>query len=77
MKIGISTLGFRELTNAQLAKELVAAGKGDLDYKKFVTLAAKHAPLAPLILEYVGIKDYPDALAHLRGAMRATGVKEE
>lgn len=54
----------------------VAAGKGDLDYKKFVTLAAKHAPNAPLILEYVGIKDYKEALAHLRGAMRATGVNE-
>jgi len=55
----------------------VAAGKGDVDYKKFVTLAAKHAPRAPLILEYVGPDDYRDALAHLRGAMRTAGVKED
>lgn len=55
----------------------VAAGKGDLDYKKFVTLAAKHTPKVPLILEYVGPKDYQDALAHLRGAMKEAGVKED
>lgn len=55
----------------------VGAGKGDLDYPKFVTLAAKHTPHAPLILEYVGAKDYADALAHLRGAMHSAGVKEE
>ncbi|MBI5799141.1 MAG: sugar phosphate isomerase/epimerase [Verrucomicrobia bacterium] len=55
----------------------VPAGKGDLDYKKLVTLAAKHASNAPLILEYVGISDYKDALAHLRGAMQAEGVKED
>lgn len=54
----------------------VAAGKGDLDYPKFVTLAAKHAPKAPLIMEYVGPDDYKAALAHLRGAMRQTGIKE-
>lgn len=54
----------------------VAAGKGDLDYKKFVTLAAKHTPHAPLILEYVGAKDYKDALTHLRAAIKEAGVKE-
>ena len=54
----------------------VAAGKGDIDYRRFVTLAAKHTPTAPLIFEYVGAKDYLDALAHLRGAMRAAGIKE-
>jgi sugar phosphate isomerase/epimerase len=47
----------------------VAAGKGDIDYKQFVSLAAKHTPNAPLVLEYVGTKDYKDALAHLRRAM--------
>ena len=31
-------------------------------------------PAAPLVLEYVGPKDYKDALAHLRGAMRSAGV---
>ena len=54
----------------------VAAGKGDLDYKRFVTLAAKHTPAAPLILEYVGSKDYVDARAHLRGALQAAGIAE-
>lgn len=49
----------------------VPAGEGDLDYPKFVALAAKHTPRAPLILEYVGPKNYRQALAHLRGAMRA------
>ncbi len=47
----------------------VPAGQGDLDYPKFVALAAKRTPKAPLILEYVGPKDYRHALAHLRGAM--------
>jgi hypothetical protein len=55
----------------------VGAGKGDLDYPKFVTLAAKHTHHAPLILEYVGVKDYADAQTHLRGAMHSAGVKEE
>jgi len=54
----------------------VAAGKGDLDYKRFVTLAAKHTPAAPLILEYVGSKDYLDARAVLRGALQAAGIAE-
>ena len=54
----------------------VAAGKGDLDYKQFVTLAAQHTPAAPLILEYVGAKDYRQALDHLRGALRAAEIGE-
>ncbi|MEA1950827.1 MAG: sugar phosphate isomerase/epimerase family protein [Planctomycetota bacterium] len=44
----------------------VAAGKGDLDYPKFVALAAKHTPEAPLIMEYVNPDTYKAALAHLR-----------
>ena len=36
----------------------VPAGQGDLDYVKFVTLAADHTPNAPLVLEYVGPSDY-------------------
>ena len=52
----------------------VAAGQGDLDYPKFVTLAAKHTPKAPLILEYVGPDDYRQALAHLQGAIRESGL---
>lgn len=55
----------------------VAAGKGDLDYKQFVTLAAQQTPDAPLVLEYVGQKDYKLALEHLRGAMAAAGIKEK
>jgi len=50
----------------------VPAGQGDLDYRRFVTLAAKHTPHAPLILEYVGPADYRQALAHLR----QTGLSE-
>lgn len=47
----------------------VAAGKGDLDYAKFVALAARHTPKAPLILEYVGANDYKQALQHLNDAI--------
>ena len=54
----------------------VAAGKGDLDYQKFVSLAAQHAPKAPLVLEYVGSADYRAALDHLRAAMRQAGIAE-
>ena len=52
----------------------VAAGKGDLDYHQFVTLAAQHTPHAPLVLEYVGLSDYRAALDHLRGALSAAGI---
>jgi sugar phosphate isomerase/epimerase len=54
----------------------VPAGQGSLDYEKLVTLATRHVPHAPLILEYVGPKDYQAALAHLRAAMKKTGVAE-
>jgi sugar phosphate isomerase/epimerase len=47
----------------------VPAGQGDLDYKEFVRLAARHTPKAPLILEYVGPDTYKQALAHLRQAI--------
>lgn len=52
----------------------VPAGQGSLDYVKFVTLAARHAPTAPLILEYVGPTDYRAALDHLRGALAQAGL---
>jgi sugar phosphate isomerase/epimerase len=55
----------------------VAAGQGDLDYPKFVSLAAQHTPHAPLILEYVGPADYQQALTHLRGTFRQVGVSEK
>jgi sugar phosphate isomerase/epimerase len=54
----------------------VAAGKGDLDYRRFVTLAARHAPRIPLIVEYAGTKDYRQALAHLRSTIREAGLTE-
>ena len=54
----------------------VAAGLGDIDYPKFITLAAQRTPAAPLILEYVGAEDYKQALAHLRKNMKAVGVSE-
>ena len=54
----------------------VAAGEGDLDYRKFVSLAAQRRPGAPLILEYVGAENFVQALAHLRGVMRDLGFAE-
>lgn len=54
----------------------VAAGEGDVDYVKFVTLAAKHTPGAPLILEYVNAATYRAALEHLRGAIKKAGLDE-
>jgi sugar phosphate isomerase/epimerase len=47
----------------------VPAGQGDLDYRRFVTLAAECTPHAPLILEYVGPDDYLQARAHLQQAL--------
>lgn len=44
----------------------VAAGEGDLDYRKFIALARQHCPQAPLILEYVNTQSYRSALAHVR-----------
>jgi sugar phosphate isomerase/epimerase len=52
----------------------VAAGKGDVDYRKFVSLAAKRTPKAPLILEYVGPENYEQSLEHLQKALRDAGV---
>jgi sugar phosphate isomerase/epimerase len=52
----------------------VAAGRGSLDYVKFVTLAAQLTPAAPLILEYVGPSDYRAALANLRAVLQQAGV---
>ncbi len=54
----------------------VAAGKGDVDYVKFVSLAAKYAPGAPLILEYVDAASYKEALDHLRDAIEKAGLRE-
>lgn len=51
----------------------VPAGQGDLDYERFVTLAAARTPHAPLILEYVGPHDYQQARAHLLQAIRKSG----
>ncbi len=53
----------------------VPAGQGSLDYGKFVTLAARHTPAAPLILEYVGPTDYRAALAHLRAELAKAGLQ--
>ena len=48
----------------------VAAGQGDLDYRKFVSLALRRTPRASLILEYVGPDNYRQALEHLQKALR-------
>jgi sugar phosphate isomerase/epimerase len=52
----------------------VPAGQGDLDYERFVTLAAQRTPQAPMILEYVGPADYKQARAHLQDAIRRTSA---
>jgi sugar phosphate isomerase/epimerase len=44
----------------------VAAGQGDLDYRKYLALARQHCPSLPLVLEYVSPKTYQAALAHVR-----------
>jgi sugar phosphate isomerase/epimerase len=54
----------------------VPAGQGDLDYAKFVRLAASEAPGVPLIVEYAGTEQYRQALAHLREAIRQAGLRE-
>ena len=53
----------------------VAAGQGDLDYRKFVSLAIKHTPNVPLILEYVGPENYEQALQHLQKALGKAGTR--
>jgi len=52
----------------------VAAGKGDLDYRRLVALSAARTPAAPLVLEYVGQDDYQAARAHLMQAIRDEGL---
>jgi len=47
----------------------VAAGLGDVNYDTFVAQAAKHAPHAPFILEYVGLDDYKQAMKVLQDAL--------
>lgn len=54
----------------------VGAGLGDLDYLKFVKLAAERTPGVPLIMEYIGTEDYKKALAHLRRVIREAGLRE-
>ncbi len=54
----------------------VPAGQGDIDYPKFVALAAKHAPKAPLVLEYVGPNDYRQARDILQKAISSPAVLE-
>lgn len=52
----------------------VAAGQGNLDYVQYVRLAARHVPHAPMIMEYVGPKNYKQAHAHLLQAMKKAGI---
>lgn len=44
----------------------VAAGEGDLDYRKFIALVRQYCPDIPMIIEYVNPKTYQAALTHLR-----------
>jgi sugar phosphate isomerase/epimerase len=54
----------------------VAPGQGDLDYGKLVRLSAQRTPGVPLIVEYVGTKNYRDALARLRAELKKAGLRE-
>jgi sugar phosphate isomerase/epimerase len=54
----------------------VAAGQGDLNYRRFVTLAVQYAPGIPLTIEYAGTKNYRQALEHLRTNLREAGIAE-
>lgn len=54
----------------------VAAGQGDLDYRKFVLLAAQQAPGVPLTVEYAGTQTYRQALSHLRTVLKEAGLRE-
>ena len=49
----------------------VPAGQGDLDYPKFVKLSAERTPKAPLVVEYVGSKDFAPTMVHLRKVLTA------
>ena len=44
----------------------VPAGQGDVHYARFVHLCRQHAPHLPLVIEYVDVNSYQDALRHLR-----------
>lgn len=48
----------------------VPAGQGDIDYMKMVSLAAQYTPNVPLILEYVGTKDYLQARETVLAAIK-------
>ncbi|MFN7937430.1 MAG: sugar phosphate isomerase/epimerase [Bryobacteraceae bacterium] len=54
----------------------VAAGAGDLDYGKFVRLAAQFAPGVPLTVEYAGMTTYRAAVERVRTALREAGLRE-
>lgn len=44
----------------------VAAGKGDVDYRKYLELVRAHCPNLPLVLEYVNPQTVQAALDHVR-----------
>lgn len=54
----------------------VAAGEGDLDYRKFLLLVTEYKPHAPIIVEYVGADTFRGALAYVRRAIREAGLVE-
>lgn len=68
-QLGPQIVSFHAKDHKMHSDDELPAGLGDIDYPEFVSLAAKHAPDAPLILDYVGPKDYKPALAHLRTAL--------
>jgi sugar phosphate isomerase/epimerase len=74
-QLGSQIVSFHAKDHKMHSDDELPAGRGDIDYPKFVALAAKHAPDAPLILDYVGAKDYKPALAYLQKALADSPLK--
>lgn len=54
--------------------DLPAAGLGDLNYERYVSLLAKHHPNIPLIIEHVDNGDIPRAKQFVDGVLKYVGV---
>ena len=51
--------------------EIVAAGRGELDYELYLALLAQHAPAAPLVLHGLAEDEVPGSVAFLRALSAA------
>lgn len=55
--------------------EIVAAGRGELDYELYLALLAQHAPTAPLVLHGLTEDEVPGSVAFLRAALSAAAAR--